>query len=425
MTRLYLQGSPDQKLCKELIHWLEQDKQRAVYIFDEESPHVSTPHPRMHPFCIGGLEGEALLRQIAWEGVFLSCNFKKVNSKSPLLDHFKRVQEEVHLLASDFGDLGIQLARNLLDNLAHMDALYLAKDLEGAFRGIPAIICGAGPSLEKAVDKLRELPNRALIMAGGAGISALEHFGITPHFIAGIDPYPAKERLQLKKSQHLPFFFQGRVASDLLKEMHGPKIWVAPSGHFPMEEWIADSLGLPLEKFDGGWNVATFLTALACHLGCDPVILVGVDLSGEDYAGQVMKGEGPKRDWSIAAEWLTQFKKQHPQVRGSLDSLERTYDLDRLIRSAPFKPVNLQECRSQFLESLDRVKTACNQLLSDKRTAEHFLIQFALEEEPAYLTLCKPVWEIWQHVFKREISDAKDLEINKWLFMIRICDALK
>lgn len=406
--RLCLYGIPDASLRKELTAWLEKDARRAVCILHEEE-YAQVGHERIRTYCLGGLEMESLLNQIAWEGVFLSWSYL---GEHALLEKLKAKQQEVHLFASDFADRGLQVTRNLLQNLSQMKEIYRARDMKNCFRNQPAIICGAGASLEKAADSLREM--QALIFSGGAGLKALEKFGLQAHFAGAIDPYPAVQRLQLQ-NPHLPVFFQGRVASDLLGEMKGQKIWVEPSGHFPLEEWFAEEMGGG--TFDGGWNVATFLTALAVHLGCDPIILVGVDLQGE-YAGGVVRAEGEKRDWAIAKEWLDAFMAKHPQVHFWPYELPAC-EIDPTISAPKFQP-DIESCRQKFVASVNRVKKACDELLQK----EDFLLKFELEEEIAYQVWCKPVWDVWQHVFKREVFDERALEINKWLFMRGMCNAL-
>jgi hypothetical protein len=323
-------------------------------------------------------------------------------------------QQREHLVLSDYSDLGIQVAHNVFQNVQQMDELYLPE--KNLFQGIPAIICGAGPSLEQAIDRLKSLQTRALLFSGGAGLTALEHFGICPHFAGGIDPYPACQRLQLQRSRELPFFFQSRVASDLLQQMQGPKLWFPSSGHFPLEQWVSSHIGLPVESFDGGWNVATFLTAVAVYLGCAPIVLVGVDLAGEAYAGAVVTGEGKKRDWKMAAEWLQNFALQHGQIGFSLEGfggVDRLPGLEGLYKR-PFHPLEQESCYETFNKSLLRVQDICLKLVGGGLSPkEDFLLQFELEEELAYQVFGRPVWEAWQSLFKGEEV------LNKSLFLLR------
>lgn len=409
--RLCIYGPPEGELCQKLVGWLGESKGRVAYILSGQK-NCSFSHDRVHFFEMGGLEEEAILRKMAWEGVFLKWEYLGAH---PVIDKLKSIQKEVHLFASDFADRGVQVARNLMDNLSQMEEIYLASDLKDHFKDIPAIICGAGPSLERAAGSLKRVQDRALFFSGGAGLKALEHLGLRAHFSGAIDPYPAKRRLELKESLNLPVFFQSRVASDLLREMCGPKIWVEPSGHFPLESWFADSIGLPGGTFDGGWNVATFLAAIAVHLGCNPVVLVGVDLEGS-YAGSVIENEGEKGDWRAAKKWLSEFMSCHPQVHYWPYELP-SGEVNASIAAPPFRPLDREKCRLEFTESIGRVKDLCRQLI-DK---EDFLARFELEEECAYQVFFGPVWEVWQHPFQREFED---LRVAKLLFIQGICDEL-
>ncbi len=169
-------------------------------------------------------------------------------------------------------------------------------------------------SLEKAAPYLK---NNALLFAGGTALSSLGKYGLTPHFGGLIDPHPPTGRFFQHKSFEIPLFFQSRVSPDLLKQMRGPLLWIPGSQNDLLTE----------ETFDGGWNVSTFLTAIAQKLGCNPIILVGVDLAqrGEkSYAGDFERPEGgeliwvqddlyTRRDWLFAADWLADLAAAHPR----------------------------------------------------------------------------------------------------------------
>src|SRR5690606_30787893 len=88
------------------------------------------------------------------------------------------------------------LFRNLLKNFRYLSKSFQAESLKGCFQGIPAIICGAGPSLTQALPVLSECKEKALLIAGGSTITALSKNGILPHLSLAVDPNPEEyERL--------------------------------------------------------------------------------------------------------------------------------------------------------------------------------------------------------------------------------------
>ena len=100
----------------------------------------------------------------------------------------------------------------------------------------------------------------------------------------------------------------------------------------PIEKFCEEKLSWEVQDLDGGWTVTTMLVALAKFMGCNPIILVGVDLcyDQQKYAHDlfVTKNEEEpikkeniygdevitQKDWLVAASWLEDFATLHPQT---------------------------------------------------------------------------------------------------------------
>jgi hypothetical protein len=188
---------------------------------------------------------------------------------------------------------GFQPFQNFVRNLRHLPASFYANKLSGKFRGIPAIVCGAGPSLQKAIPLLRTLENKALIIAGGSTLAALSSQGITPHFGMAVDPN-LEEYRRLKNSFafEVPLLYSTRVFPAIFQTSSGPFGYMRSGiGGFP-ELWMEEELGL-FDKLIGtgltsdALSVTSICLAWAEVLGCNPILLSGVDLAytdGKRYA---------------------------------------------------------------------------------------------------------------------------------------------
>jgi antitoxin component YwqK of YwqJK toxin-antitoxin module len=154
-------------------------------------------------------------------------------------------------------------------------------EMVNQFKGIPAIICGAGPSLEKNRDQLNALKDKALIMAGGTAMNVLNAAGIIPHFGVGIDPNTTHyNRLIANVAFETPFFYRNRMFNPALKLIHGEKVFLNGAGGYKVAGWFEESLGIPTEDVvEEGHNVVNFNVAIARALGCNPILVVGVDLA--------------------------------------------------------------------------------------------------------------------------------------------------
>jgi len=181
---------------------------------------------------------------------------------------------------------------NVQANFAEFPSSFLVNRLQGAFRDVPAVICGAGCSLEKEAKWLRTLEHQALIFAGGSTIPALGLLGVTPHFSVAIDPN-AEEFARLKKTTafETPFLYGSRVHKEVLPVMHGRPGYISIDSGGPLEAWIQEKLNLPVDALQSllgfkSFSVTTLMVPLACYLGCNPLLFCGVDLSyqrGKQY----------------------------------------------------------------------------------------------------------------------------------------------
>lgn len=161
------------------------------------------------------------------------------------------------------------------------------------FKDIPAVICGAGPSLEKQLPYLRELVKgeRALVFAAGTAMNILTQAGIIPHFGGAIDPHDTQESRQLTQwGFQVPFFYRNRYCYKALRLVHGPRLYITGGQGANPASWFEERLGLKNdEAIVTGMSTTNFCTEIAGAMGCNPIIFVGVDLA---YTGKERYAHG-------------------------------------------------------------------------------------------------------------------------------------
>lgn len=443
----------DSDIWKPILHWLSIDTERRVVVFYEKK---TLQHPQI---LTCGRDRQSIMN-LAKKHVFLRFDYLKQDEKDPLL--FSEVEEviaEFFLYASDFRLKGVDRLQNLLRNSLLFPKAFSASDLFGSFNRIPAIICGAGPSLDKQISCLQLLKEKAIFFAGGAALTRLSQLGIQPHFSAIMDPHPPREIDKQHGGHETPCFFQSRAHFEKINALQGPLLWTPGCGNEFFEE----------DRFDGGGNVSTYLTAIACYLGCSPIVLVGVDLCGDQkqlYSGfldestenlvQTSSGLNTKRDWLVAARFLSEFAKKHPEaewinvsegteligyqaMRLEDVSFTSQFDIRGRIHSALFnlsKGVIRKYERKEIFESLERVSNLCRQLIQElerhfpnipDRDYGYTVLEIEMEREEAYFHFVKPVWDVWCPILARSIPQELrnkqiGLKLNKWLFVKGICD---
>lgn len=248
-------------------------------------------------------------------------------------------------LASEFMRFSRGFFRNFFCNLLCLHRSYHGNKLFGCFEKVPAIICGAGPSLDRNIDYLKTLKQKALIFAGGSSLNALNAKEMRPHFGAGVDPNPMQyQRLASNQSFETPFFYRGRMFHDAFCMVHGPRLYLNGTGGYFISEWFEKELGIEGLIIDEGHNVVNMCVEIANALGCDPIIFVGMDLAYSDmrsYANGVVEDSSVNPDsivkeagldqsafirkdihgkdvytvwkWVNEADWIGDYARQHPQ----------------------------------------------------------------------------------------------------------------
>lgn len=192
------------------------------------------------------------------------------------------------MIHHEYQRFGIPFFLNYYLNLFTLPTSYLAKGLWNKFNNIPAIICGAGPSLEKNIEILKELQDKALLFAGSSSMNALNAGGIVPHFGVGIDPNPTQlHRIISNYAFQTPYFVNFRMNSFALNAIHGDHLYVNGTSAYEISNWVDKELNIEGPTIVEGYNVINYALSIAIEMGCSPIIMVGVDLAyteGKSYA---------------------------------------------------------------------------------------------------------------------------------------------
>ncbi len=154
--------------------------------------------------------------------------------------------------------------------------------LQRGFEGVPAFIVGAGPSLDKNVERLREAARKGIVLATNSGALALAARGIEPQVIVCIESIDASRKLE-----QVPFIDRAVRAFSLSAAPEALRVGAGPL--LPFHEAIPQYDG-PLQLLTGAagvltsGSVSTAAFSLARIMGCSPITLVGQDLAYTDGA---------------------------------------------------------------------------------------------------------------------------------------------
>lgn len=324
------------------------------------------------------------------------------------------------ILLSETKDFGIRELSSIQSKRKILQEALDISALQGAFTGVPAIIIGAGPSLDldgKDLDPL--IKNSALILSGGSALEWVQKKGITPHFSLLFDPNSNHERfLQVQEEGHRAIFTL-RASTPVVLSWKGPK-WLLSTEAFHLWE----SAWHPTESIlNVGWNVATALGAFARFLGCTSLFFIGVDLDvgkeGEIYPEGILttkedeERECRQLEWQLARDWLSSFSEKSSQEGTQVFFGENS--LFRPGKKLPFKEFAAKYAKQTCLiEEIIQAHEKSNRLLTlpleefeermsesylnTKNLLETYLATEAMETivlEPFYQKILSPLWKIW------------------------------
>lgn len=411
------------------------DEGRVTLVVDSE---VSVPSFVKKIFLETPLLRASVAKEIAWGAVLqkLSCH------AAPGWEEMKRQIEEchcaAHLILSEVSDFGVEAFTAARANWRLHPPFRDFWALRGSFPKIPALICGAGASLREAAPFLKQAEEDALIFAAGSAFTQLAHFEVSPHAVCALD----KRMVPPSAFSDVPLFMQSRLNPEVVSLFRGEKILVPESGPLPWERWWLDreDQNLPF-----GWTAGNFALQIAVFLGCDPIVMVGMDFcyrDGKKYAHdqmeqecsdliQVRNGEGKsvwtQRDWVMAAHFCNEVASQN-RDRTIINTSVGGLSLGPLIKTLSFS-----EAAKKFSKKimpgkhLDKVLKE-TELLSFRNKEEEWEeslkrcglnLEGNLSDEPVYWTLLEPLWNIWRPLFARE-AEGQDLDLHRILFFQQV-----
>ncbi|ACN16745.1 conserved hypothetical protein [Desulforapulum autotrophicum HRM2] len=183
------------------------------------------------------------------------------------------------------------------NRIKHLTSIHhdrLLEDLTDKFKGVPALIIAAGPSLDKNIDQIGKAVGKSVIFSVDTALPSLLKHGIKPDFVTSIDYKSATyEKIAGVTSdplcQGINLICASWVTPVVPKTFPGKNVFWAFTNS-ALENWINVSLGGKI-AVDGAGTVAHMNLISAKIMGCDPVIFVGQDLAfseNRDHSSNVV-----------------------------------------------------------------------------------------------------------------------------------------
>lgn len=152
--------------------------------------------------------------------------------------------------------------------------------LKGLFANVPAVLVSPGPSLEKNLGQLKACRSRCLVISLARSAALLEKYGIEPDLLVHNEPQPFFHLIEKRTNLRNTTFVLAEQAEPAYYAHDHSHTFVYGNTSNLTGRWVShhfpklDKMPVP-----SGGSVANDAFAIAHLAGCNPIILIGQDLS--------------------------------------------------------------------------------------------------------------------------------------------------
>ena len=172
---------------------------------------------------------------------------------------------------------GEMTLKNSLLNLKQISGNSYLSSYKDHFKGKPAILIAAGPSLKKQLPLLQQVQDQYILIAAGQTIKTLHAHGIHPHFVVAADPQDALQKYFDSDQFTREILLCLTVCSaEVVKRFPGHKVFFQYTPK--IDQALSDTLGT-MGTVSLGGSVANVSYSLARYFGIEDIALVGQDLA--------------------------------------------------------------------------------------------------------------------------------------------------
>jgi len=209
----------------------------------------------------------------------------------PDVSEYRSALEEELLLLRQNADLAMyEKGRTLFNVIRNLPAILIAtpvRSLKGRCAGEPAFVVGAGPSLDKNIALLKQARDLGWVIAVDTALTPLRNAGVSPQMLVTFDPTALNERhfRDWPDLGNTLLAFHPEVHSEIPRRYLGKaRLLCLDDGENQLLCHLR--LSSPGEGLPRAAMTGQLAFNLAAYLGCDPIVLVGMDLAFPNAGGK-------------------------------------------------------------------------------------------------------------------------------------------
>ena len=166
----------------------------------------------------------------------------------------------------------------VIHNLEKLPRTLLPQSARNLFSEMPAVILGAGPSLDSVLPTLSKWQDHCLVFATDSTLSACKHHSIQPDFVINIDPDKSAQDAW-PKTFNIGWALLSLQSTEDWFERSDDCAWILPMGSLT-EHWV-EQQGFSLGPRIAASNAGFTAVAMASFFGCKPIVLLGMDMASD------------------------------------------------------------------------------------------------------------------------------------------------
>ncbi len=198
----------------------------------------------------------------------------------------RRVVSDVELVENTRSMRYREWISHIMENVERITENPLIMGMGDALKGVPAFIVGAGPSLDKNIELLREASQKGVVICVDVSGRAIAARNLPPaHIVVSLEGHNLSTELEISSAS-------GETVRAISLSASPASVAAGKGALMPFFEFLPGFRGLSeLTGFQGitvGGSVSTAAFSIALQLGCSPIVLLGQDLAftgGRTHAG--------------------------------------------------------------------------------------------------------------------------------------------
>lgn len=488
---LFIYGKIDKRGFQQLIAWLRKSQEHRLYCIGSQPSDMKElvdflPMDQALSTQINvSLEkylNDQMLGEFGWDIILkpfeiLTFEYDSVHSFKSFSQRIFQAIFNISAIVSECKDFHIPKYLNTIKNIKILKHIKRLSKFKGFFKDIPALVCGAGESLALDKEAVFLARNKAVVISGGSAIRILSDLKIPFDLAAVIDPNPLYERFHKVHYFDGPWMSLFQNAPFFSYFFHGD-CFMAADKENEIEKDIFKELEIEHEGYDYGWSVGNFIAFAAAYLGCNPIIMSGMDMgfSSQEYGIELEREEKnqerydvfdeanfiTRKDLYLSKQYFELLTKMFPMTTFYQSSYSRLapegfkkmdllsffkqsedYDIKALMHqmlqsqnyetTLPSFIYNYEKkIKSELFQSLkifEAIRRKCVSLEKRGVTHQNFKEEyFALEEHDLeslkiYSLLLLPIWPIWKHLLRTDVKDENiflEKTFQKYMFFQRV-----